>query len=354
MSVVKDLFGTMPDGTDVERYTLTNRKGVSASFITLGAVWVTMMAPDRKGKFEDVILGYDSVEHYLTNPPHLGAPIGLNANRIGGANVTIDGVDYPLEANNGPNNLHSGPNYYHSRIWKAESFEEPGKSGVTFSLDSPHMDQGYPGKAKIQVSYILDEDNALKLEYRMVSDRDTIANFTNHCYFNLAGHKEPDILKQMVWIDGDFYTPADAVSIPTGEIAPVAGTPMDFTEMKPIGRDIEEPFQALVLGNGYDHNWVLNHPAGELALSAKALDPDSGRLLEVYTDLPGMQFYTGNFLSSQLPGKDGADYGRRHAYCFETQYYPDAVHKENFPSPFLKAGEEYHTVTVYRFTTDGL
>ncbi len=349
MPVTKDLFGTMPDGRAVDRYTLTNKNGLSASFITLGAVWVTMMAPDRDGKFEDVILGYDTVEAYMANPPHLGAPIGRNANRIGGAKVTIAGVDYPLAANNGPNNLHSGPDYYHSRIWQGESFEEPGRCGVVFSLESPHMDQGYPGNAKIQVSYALDDENALKLEYRMVSDQDTVANFTNHCYFNLAGHQEPDILKQMVWIDADCYTPADEVSIPTGEIAPVEGTPMDFRQMKPIGQDIDKPFTDLVLGNGYDHNWVLNHPAGTLSLAAQAMDPDSGRLMEVYTDLPGMQFYTGNFLSSQLPGKGGADYGRRHAYCFETQYYPDAVHKEHFPSPILKAGEEYYTATVYKF-----
>ena len=353
MSVTKDLFGTMSDGTQVERYILTNRNGVSASFITLGAVWVSMVVPDRKGKMEDVILGYDSVKYYETNPPHLGAPIGRNANRIGGASVTIGGVEYPLAANNGPNNLHSGPDYYHNRLWKGRGFEEQGKSGVEFSLESPHMDQGYPGNARIQVSYTLDDENALKIEYRMISDQDTVANFTNHCYFNLAGHKEPDILKQMVWINASHYTPADENSIPTGEIAPVEGTPMDFREMKPIGRDMEAPFKPLARGNGYDHNWVLDHDPGELALAAKALDPGSGRLMEVYTDLPGMQFYTGNFLSSQLPGKEGADYGRRHAYCFETQYYPDAVHKENFPSPMLKAGDEYHTVTVYKFLTDG-
>lgn len=352
MAIQRDVFGSMPDGREVERYTLTNKNGVSASFITLGAVWVTMRVPDREGRMEDVVLGYDTVEKYLQNPPHFGAPIGRNANRIGGACVTIGGKDYPLAANNGPNNLHSGPDYYHARLWQARAAEGEGEDRVEFSLESPHMDQGYPGNAKIQVSYCLTDDDCLRLEYRMVSDQDTIANFTNHSYFNLAGHKAADILSQLVWIDADFYTPADADSIPTGELAPVEGTPMDFRQMKAIGRDIEEPFEALVLGQGYDHNWVLNHPAGQLSLCAKAEDPASGRVMEVYTDLPGMQFYTANFLANQLPGKEGAEYGRRHAYCFETQYYPDAAHKPQFPGPFLKAGEEYHTVTAYRFLTD--
>ncbi len=352
MAVQKELFGKMPDGTEVTRYTLSNDNGVSASFITLGGVWVSMMAPDRDGNFEDVVLGYDQLDHYRKNPPHFGAPVGRNANRIGGASVTIDGREYPLAANDGPNNLHSGPDFYHGRIWEAKAAETEEGSSVAFTLESPDGDQGYPGNARIQVSYTLKQDNSLVLDYQMVSDADTVANFTNHSYFNLAGHGCPDILKQQVWINASCYTPADAVSIPTGEIAPVKGTPMDFTVMKPIGRDIDQDFEALVLGKGYDHNWVLDHPAGELSLAAKALDPDSGRLMEVYTDLPGIQFYTANFLTGELPGKGGAEYGYRHGYCFETQYYPDAVHKENFQSPVLKAGETYHTVTVYKFLTE--
>ena len=351
MAVQKDLFGTMPDGTEVTRYTLSNDNGVSASFITLGGVWVSMMAPDRDGHFADVVLGYDQLDHYRKNPPHFGAPIGRNANRIGGASVTIAGREYPLAANNGPNNLHSGPDFYHDRIWEASSSETEEGSSVVFTLESPDGDQGYPGNAHIQVSYTLKQDNSLVLDYRMTCDADTVANFTNHSYFNLAGHSCPDILDQQVWINAAHYTPADAGSIPTGEIAPVKGTPMDFTGMKPIGRDINQDFEALVLGKGYDHNWVLDHPSGQLSLAAKAFDPSSGRLMEVYTDLPGIQFYTANFLTDELPGKDGAVYGYRHAYCFETQYYPDAVHKENFPSPILKAGETYHTVTVYKFLT---
>ena len=199
------------------------------------------------------------------------------------------------------------------------------------------------------MSHTLTEDSRLLIDYHMVSDKDTIANFTNHCYFNLAGHDSGEVLDQEVWLNASAYTPADAVSIPTGEIAPVAGTPMDFTQMKPIGRDIDAPFQDLQFGNGFDHNWVLDHAPGVLSLAARARDPKSGRTMETYTDLPGVQFYTANGLKDFMPGKGGAHYGRRHAYCFETQYYPDACHKPQFPSPILKAGEEYKTRTVYRF-----
>lgn len=349
MAVEKELFGKMPSGEEVLKYTLTNKHGVSASFVTLGAVWVSMMVPDREGKMGDVVLGYDDLDSYRKNPPHFGAPIGRNANRIGGAVITIDGVDYKLEANNGPNNLHSGPNLYHIRVWKCEASETEKGSRLDFYLKSPDGDQGYPGNADITVSYTLTEDDSLVLGYEMTCDRDTVANFTNHSYFNLAGQGSGDVLKQEVWLNATHYTPADEVSIPTGEIAPVAGTPMDFTEMKAVGRDIEEPFTALILGKGYDHNWVLDHEPGKLSLAARAKDPKSGRVMETYTDLPGIQFYTANFLKDELTGKGGAHYDRRHAFCFETQYYPDACHKEHFPSPILKAGEVYRTTTVYKF-----
>lgn len=353
MAIAKELFGQMPDQTEVYKYTLTNKNGVSASFITLGGVWVSMMAPDREGKMADVVLGYDDLESYRRNPPHFGAPIGRNANRIGGAVITIAGKDYQLEANNGPNNLHSGPDLYHDRVWDCRASETEKGLRLDFTLESPDGDQGYPGNAKITVSYTLTDDNSLALDYHMVSDADTVANFTNHSYFNLAGHDSGNVLAQEVWLNASRYTPADEVSIPTGEILPVAGTPMDFTVMKPIGRDIGADFEALIFGRGYDHNWVLDHEPGKLALAARAMDPASGRVLEAYTDLPGIQFYTANFLTDELPGKGKARYDSRHAFCFETQYYPDAVHKPQFPSPILKAGEEYKTATVYRFLTDG-
>lgn len=349
MAIEKELFGNMPEGTEVYKYTLVNKNNVSASFITLGGTWVSMMMPDRDGKFKDVVLGYDDLDSYRKNPPHFGAPVGRNANRIGGAVITIGNRDYPLAANNGPNNLHSGPDLYHDRVWDCKTSETEQGGRLDFYLESPDGDQGYPGNARITVSYTLTDDNSLVIDYHMVCDADTVANFTNHSYFNLAGHDSGDVLKQEVLINASHYTPADQVSIPTGEIAPVKGTPMDFTEMKPIGRDINEPFEALVFGRGYDHNWVLDHKEGELSLAARAMDPASGRVMECETDLPGLQFYTANFLEDDMPGKGGAHYDFRHAFCFETQYYPDAVHKPNFPSPILKAGQEYRTSTVYRF-----
>ena len=348
MAIEKKSFGNLPGGEEVWEYTLTNKNGVSASFLTLGAVWRTMMVPDKNGVMDDVVLGYDDLAGYLKNGPHFGAPIGRNANRIGGASVTIDGKEYPLAVNNGPNNLHSGPNFYHSRLWECVPSETEEGSRLDFFLESPDGDQGFPGNAKVTVSYVLNDEDSLILEYRMVSDKDTVANFTNHSYFNLSGQGSGSVLDQEVWLNATTYTPADAVSIPTGEIVPVAGTPMDFTTRKPIGRDINEPFEALILGNGYDHNWVIDHAAGELSLAAKAFDPKSGRTMECSTDLPGVQFYTANALKDEA-GKGGICYKGRYAFCFETQYYPDAVHKENFPSPMLAAGKEYFTKTIYHF-----
>ena len=349
MAIKVERLGETPEGKQVELYTLTNENGVSASFTNLGGTWVSMLVPDRDGQMADVLLGYDTLENLIKNPPHCGCVIGRNANRIGGAAFTLNGVCYTLEANSGPNNLHSGPDLYHNRIWEVELDESSLGSRVSFSLTSPDGDQGYSGNASITVSYTLTPDNGVELKYHMVSDADTIANFTNHAYFNLRGQESGSILDHQVWIDADTFTPADAVSIPTGEIVPVKGTPMDFTVMKPVGRDIDADYDQLKMAGGYDHNWVLNHKPGEVGLCARAYDPVSGRSMEVYTDLPGMQFYTANFIKGEPVGKGGAVYGPRHAYCFETQYYPDAVNKPQFPSPILKAGEEYSTVTVYKF-----
>lgn len=349
MAYKKELWGNMPDGREVYLYTLVNRNGVSASFTNLGAVWVNMNVPDRDGNVVDVVLGFDSADEYLINPPHFGAPIGRNANRIAGAKFTINGKDYKLEPNNGPNNLHSGPDLYQSRLWDSEAEENDLGTSVSFSLFSPDGDQGFPGNANITITYTLTPDNSLDISYHMICDADTVANFTNHCYFNLDGHDGKDTLKQRVWIDADTYTRADEGSIPTGEFTPVKGTPMDFTVMKPIEQDIHEDYEALVFGGGYDHNWVLNHPQGEVSLCAASESDKTGIRMEVYTDLPGIQFYTANFLKN-MTGKGGAVYEKRCCYCFETQYYPDSVNKPEFQSPVLKAGEEYKTTTIYKFS----
>lgn len=353
MAYKKELWGETPSGEPVYLYTLINENGVFASFTNLGGVWVTMNVPDRAGRLTDVILGYDDAKAYLENPPHFGAPIGRNANRIGGAKFVLGGREYTLMANNGPNNLHSGPALYHRRLWETETEENDMGTAISFSLHSPDGDQGYPGNASITVSYTLTSENAIVIDYHMVSDADTIGNFTNHCYFNLDGQDGGSAMAQRVWMDAAAFTMADAVSIPTGEIVPVKGTPMDFTVMKAIERDIYEAYEPLRLGNGYDHNWVLNHAPGEVALSAAAESEKTGIRMEVYTDLPGLQFYTANSLLKGLEGKGGTIYAPRHAYCFETQYYPNAVNMHEFPSPILKAGEEMRSTTIYKFTNLG-
>lgn len=348
----KEVFGTLPNGAQADKYILTNESGASAAFTNLGGIWLEMTVPDKDGRMDDVLLGYDTVEKCMTLSGHLGEIVGRNANRIGGAAFTLNGVTYALVINSGSkNNLHSGPDYYRDRLWDTQVEETGLGTRITFSLFSPDGDQNYPGNANIAVSYTLTPDNSLRLDYHMVADEDTIANFTNHAYFNLAGHGSGDAMDQKVWIDADTFTIADTESIPTGELVSVKGTPMDFTTMKVIRQDIEADYEPLVLGNGYDHNWVLNHAKGELALSAKAVDEASGRVMEVYTDLPGVQFYTANFLDG-VTGKDGASYHPRYGYCFETQYFPDAINKPQFDSPVLKAGEEYKTTTIYHFTVE--
>lgn len=352
MGCTKTEFGKLEDGTVVYRYTLTNEQGASASFTDLGGIWLTMVVPDRDGKMADVVLGYDTVQGILTGPGHPGEPVGRNANRIGGAKFVLNGVTYELEKNSGgKHNLHSGPDYYRNRVWETQVEEEDMGTRISFSLFSPDGDQGYPGNADITVSYTLTPDNSLKLDYHMVSDKDTVANFTNHAYFNLAGHDSGNAMNQKVWIDADAFTVTDRDSIPTGELAPVKGTPMDFTQMKPVARDIEADYEQLKWAGGFDHNWALNHPAGEVSLCAKAADEASGRVMEVYTDLPGVQFYTANSMATDM-GKGRTAYHKRDGYCFETQYFPDSVNKPEFASAFLKAGQEYKTTTIYKFSVE--
>ncbi len=344
----KEVFGTLENGAQADKYTLTNDNGLTAVFTNLGGICLSMIVPYKAGNMGDILLGRDTMDGCLTLSGHLGEIVGRNANRIGDATFTLNGITYALGINSaGRNNLHSGPDYYRNRLWDARVEEIEEGTRLTFSLFSPDGDQGYPGNAEIAVSYTLTKDNGLRLDYRMKADADTVANFTNHAYFNLAGHDSGDVLQQKVWIDADYFTITDKDSIPTGEFVPVKGTPMDFTQLKAIGQDIDSDYEPLIFAKGYDHNWVLKHPPGELALSLKAVDENSGRVMEVYTDLPGVQFYTGNMLDGM--GKNGVEYQARQGYCFETQYYPDAVNKPQFPSPFLKAGEEYRTTTIYKF-----
>lgn len=344
MAVEETLFGTYSDGTEVRLFTLTNKNGMSVSVSNLGAALVKALVPDRNGVTADVVLGFDRAEDYLNNPSFFGVVIGPSANRIAGAVFDIEGNTYQIDVNDGVNNLHSHKDRgYHKRIWAAAAAE----NSVTFELEDDGS-MGFPGNKKVSVRYTLTEENELKLHYHGSSDRKTILNLTNHTYFNLDGHDSGRVEDHELWLGASRYTPVVAGAIPTGEIAAAAGTPMDFTTPKKIGRDINESFEQLELTGGYDHNWVIDGWDGSLRHIATAKAPESGRRMKVFTTLPGVQFYAGNFVDEQK-GKDGAVYNIRTGFCLETQYFPDSVHHSDFPSCVFGAGREYDSETVYQF-----
>ena len=343
MSIRVEAFGTTKDGQQVKKYILENGKGMKAVVLNLGAGLAELWVPDQDGALRDVVWGYEKAEDYEVNGPDFGAIVGRNANRIGGAVITIAGKDYTLAKNNGENNLHSGPDMYFTRMWKGIVADD---NKVEFSLHSPDGDQGYPGNADITVSYTLTDDGELQIVYQGKADQDTIFNLTNHSYFNLDGQESDSVLEQKVWLDADAFTPGDAGLIPTGEIRDVTGTPMDFRTEHMIGERIDADYEPLKQAGGYDHNYVLKNE-GKYALCGKLISQKSG--MEVSTDLPGIQLYSANFLENEKGGKEGRTYGRRSAICFESQYFPDACHHENFQSPIVKAGEVYRTKTGYKF-----
>ncbi|MDO4521595.1 MAG: aldose epimerase family protein [Eubacteriales bacterium] len=347
MGITVTDFGKLEDGRCAKLFTLANGNGMSIEVTDFGATLVGAVVPDREGKHEDVILGYADVTDYTKYGGFLGAVIGRSGNRIGGAEFTINGVKYTLDKNENGNNLHSGKQGYDSVIWEAKVDESA--LSVVFSHHSPDGDQGYPGNFDVTVTYTLTEENEIRLDYRGVSDKDTIANLTNHSYFNLDGHESGSILEHTLWLNADAITAVDAESIPTGEIRPVDGTPFDFREPKTIGRDIESDDDQIQKGGGYDHNYVLC-PGEGVRKIAEVVGPKSGRRMEVFTDCVGVQFYTGNFMDETSISKDGKAYHKRDGFCLETQFFPDAIHHENFASPILKAGEEYHTTTIYKFS----
>lgn len=338
-------FGKSREGRDIVLYTMQNAKGMRAAVMNLGAVLVRLEAPDSDGNVKDVVLGFDSGEKYYRNPSFFGAVIGPSANRIGGAAYSIDGVDYQLAVNDNANNLHSDfEKGYHARLWDAEVLAD----GVRFSLEDGDGNMGFPGNKKLQITYTLDEDNGLTLRYHGSSDQKTILNPTNHSYFNLAGHDAGRVEDHELWLNADSYTPVAEGAIPTGEIASVKGTPMDFTVRKRVGKEIDADTEQLKLTGGYDHNWVIQGADGSLRHIATVWSPDQKRVMKVYTTLPGVQFYAGNFIDRQN-GKGGAVYDKRHGLCLETQYYPDSIHHDNFPSCVFGGGRDYDSVTVYRF-----
>ena len=350
MAVKSTSFGRTENGVEVTSYTITNKNGTACSFIDLGAAWVTMKVRDRNGVFADVVIGYDNPEAYYHNPTSCGECVGRNANRIGGARFVLEGVSYQLAKNNNDNNLHSGPDKWVTHMFEGSLPDGPEGNSVRFNKFSPDGEQGFPGNMEFSVIYRLTDDDALEISYEASADSTTVINPTNHAYFNLAGNGSGTILDHEVWINADSFTPADEFSIPTGEIRAVAGTPFDFTRKKKIGRDIDADYDQLRFAKGYDHNFALNDQGTGVRHAASISDPVSGRQMDVYTDLPGMQFYTGNGLKNTYPGKDGADYLPRTGVCFETQYYPDAVNKEAWQKPVFKKGETYRSKTIYRFS----
>ena len=326
-------------------YTFENKNGMVMEVTDFGATLYSLLVPDKDGNLVDVVLGYDSPEGYMgPSGTGFGATIGRNGNRIGNATFTLNGKVYTLDKNNGENNLHSGKKYYHYRIWDVKETTE---NSITFSLHSPDGDQGYPGEFSVDVTYTLRDDNAVQIDYLGVPEEDTIVNMTNHSYFNLNGHASGNILEHELWVDADAFTITDEALIPTGEIVSVEGTPMDFRTKKTVGRDIEEDYEPLVVAGGYDHNWCLNNQ-GEYKKVIELSTDISGLKMEVYTDLPGVQIYSGNFLVEEH-GKQDIVYKHRQGICFETQHYPDAINHENFPSPVCKAKEVYKTRTTYLF-----
>ncbi len=350
MGMKTSAYGKTADGKQVTIVTVVNDKGMGMEVMDYGATLVSVTVPGKDGKLRDVVLGYDDVADYMRHGGYLGATIGRNGNRIGKSVVTIGGKEYQMDKNEGENDLHSGFHGFDKRIWEMEFNED--KLSVTFKLHSPDGDQGLPGNVDVKVTYTLTEENAIQIHYEGRPDADTILNMTNHSYFNLDGHDSGDVLKQKLWLDADAYTVVDAESIPTGENASVEGTPMDFRIEKTIGRDIEDDFEQLKLTDGYDHNFVLNHQGEGIRRVAKGTGAQSGIVMEVYTDLPGVQFYTANFVTPEQIGKGGCAYDKRTAFCLETQVYPDANHHENFPTSIVKAGEKYETTTIYRFSLE--
>lgn len=337
---MKKSFGLLPNGQQTFLYNISGG-GITATVSDFGATLVNVFVPDADGNVADVALGYDDAAGYLNGTSFLGAIVGRSANRIKGSTFSLDGWDYVLTPNENTNNLHSGPEFYHTRMWTVTACSD---TSVSFHLDSPNGDQGFPGNASIDVTYTMDEKGGLHISYDATCDRDTVFNLTNHSYFNLAGEQCTNTaMDQLLMLPARVFAVADAESVPTGEMRSVEGTPMDFRTPKAIGRDINEDYEPLNLQGGYDHNFeVFCNPCAVLS------DPISGRTMAVYTDLPGIQFYAGNFL--QETGKGGVTYGKRSGIALETQFYPDSIHHPEWKQPITKAGEKYHTETIYRFS----
>jgi aldose 1-epimerase len=339
-------FGTAPDGTPVDVYTLRNSQGAEARICTYGGIVVSIKVPDRAGQMGDVVLGYDTLAEYIKENPYFGSLIGRYGNRIAKGRFTLDGREYTLAVNNTPNHLHGGLKGFDKVVWQARAFE--GEQGPVLELTyfSPDGEEGYPGNLNVKAVYTWRDDNTLRLDYTATTDAATVVNLTQHSYFNLAGGG--DVLSHEVMINASRFTPVDETLIPTGELRPVDGTPFDFRQPTAIGARIQRADTQLKYGKGYDHNWVINNPAGQLELQARVYEPTSGRVLEVLSTEPGLQFYSGNFLDGKITGKGGWKYQFRHGFCMEPQHYPNSPNQPEFPSVVLRPGHTYRNTIMYR------
>ncbi len=347
----KTLFGKTPAGEEVFLYTLQNNKGMQAKIMNYGATLVSLLVPDRAGALADIVLGFDSLASYVKDSPYFGSTIGRYGNRIGKGVFELNGVKYKLAVNNGANHLHGGVKGFDKVGWAVDEKESKPNKALVLKYVSQDREEGYPGTLTVKVVYTLTDSNELRIDYTAVTDKPTVVNLTHHSYFNFAGAGNGDILGHELEIFAGRFTPVDEGLIPTGELRAVKGTPMDFTSPKAIGARINDPYEQLKKGGGYDHNWVLNKPSVSLGLAARVREKASGRVMEVLTSEPGIQFYSGNFLNGTHIGKGGKKYEHRYGFCLETQHFPDSPNKQQFPSTVLNPGDTYSTTTVYRFLT---
>jgi aldose 1-epimerase len=351
LSMKKQSFGKTESGEAVDLYTLANKNGMEVAITNFGGIVVSLKAPDRNGKFDDVVLGYDQLDGYLTNKAFFGALIGRYGNRIAHGQFKLDGTTYNLPKNDGDNTLHGGMRGFNKRLWTAKDVSNNKGAALELTYLSKDGEEGFPGNLSAKVIYTLTDQNELHIDYSATTDKDTVVNLTNHSYFNLAGQGKGDILGHQLLIKADRFTPVDQTLIPSGDLKAVKGTPFDFITPTAIGERINQDDQQLKFGKGYDHNWVLNGGIKATpALAAEAYEPKSGRVLQVWTTEPGVQFYSGNFLDGTITGKSGKVYNLRYAFCLETQHFPDSPNHANFPSTELKPGEKYHTSTIFKFS----